>query len=78
MQQLRAVINARDLDLAAAANAAGDERRAAASLEARLAAMQAALQQRESDCQDRQTTLRCQVPWLRTTPQLGMCFCVIV
>jgi hypothetical protein len=62
VQRLQQAVTARDLAVAAAESAAEDERRAAALREARLAAVQAALQQREAEFQALRTSLRWQKP----------------
>jgi hypothetical protein len=58
VQRLRQTVTARDLAVAAAESVAADERRAAALREARLATMQAALQQREAEFQALRASLR--------------------
>ena len=64
MQRLRQTIMASDLAVAAAESAANDERRAATLREARLAATQAALQQREADFLALRTSHRWQWPYI--------------
>lgn len=58
VQRLQQAVTARDLAAAAAEGAVADERRAAALQGARLAATQAALQQREAEFQALRTSAR--------------------
>jgi hypothetical protein len=78
VQRLRQTITARDLAVIAAESAAEDQRRAAALREARLAAVQAALQQREAEFQALRASARWHrlphIVWLSTVAAHPACF----